>query len=128
MILSFKPQFKAPILAGTKIHTIREDKPGRWKPGIYIHFATGVRTKNYECFYKEQCKSTQHVEIYMVKNTVTISIDFRVLEFDEMIAFAKNDGFNDLPELCEWFKPIAPMHGGVSIYRGILIHWTGYRY
>lgn len=57
MILSFKKQFSEPILKGTKIHTIREDKPNRWKPGNKIHFANGVRTQNYNCFKESVCIS-----------------------------------------------------------------------
>jgi hypothetical protein len=41
MILSFKPQFVGKILSGEKIHTIREDKTGRWKEGMKIHFWCG---------------------------------------------------------------------------------------
>jgi hypothetical protein len=36
MILGFKPCFVAPILAGTKIHTIRDDPHNRWKAGREI--------------------------------------------------------------------------------------------
>lgn len=51
MILSFKPQFRQKILDGTKIHTIRDDPNDRWQAGKIIHAATGVMTKNYDCFY-----------------------------------------------------------------------------
>lgn len=56
MILSFKEQFIPKILDGTKIHTIREDKKNRWEAGKKIHFATGVRTKNYKCPKKRKRK------------------------------------------------------------------------
>ena len=45
MILGFKEQFKNLIIGGVKKHSIREDRHNRWKPGMIIHFATGMRTE-----------------------------------------------------------------------------------
>ena len=63
MILSFNKKFKVPIETGTKIHTIRLDKPNRWRAGKTIHFATGVRTKNYDNFKVGRCLSFQYITI-----------------------------------------------------------------
>ena len=63
MILGFYPHFQTKIETGTKIHTIREDKTNRWKKGNIIHFATGVRTKSYNCFKIGKCVSIQEIEI-----------------------------------------------------------------
>ncbi len=41
MILSFQAEFVPKIQAGTKIFTLREDKPGRWKKWNLIHFYQG---------------------------------------------------------------------------------------
>ncbi len=41
MILSFQAEFVPKIQAGTKIFTLREDKPGRWKKWTLIHFYRG---------------------------------------------------------------------------------------
>ena len=122
MILSFKPQFKEPILTGTKIHTIRTDVPGRWKEGNQIHFATGVRTKNYECFKEGTCLYTQEVEIGVSAeyvNDYTVVIDGRSLGFSEIQQFAKNDGFENLMAFWLWFE---------DGFKGKLIHWTDLRY
>lgn len=54
MILSFKKQFLDPIITGSKIHTIRADKPNRWKPGNKIHFATGEKLWSEN---PEECKA-----------------------------------------------------------------------
>lgn len=37
-----------------KLHTLRVDKSARWHAGRMIHFATGVRTKSMEIFFKER--------------------------------------------------------------------------
>jgi len=63
MVLGFEQQFVEPILSGTKIHTIREDKHNRWKPGRSIQMATGVRTKNYNQFNEDECVSVQEIKI-----------------------------------------------------------------
>lgn len=68
MVIGFKKQFEAPIKAGTKIHTIREDAHNRWKPGMMMHQATGVRTKYYRCFNETPCISTQQLIMFMEKD------------------------------------------------------------
>ena len=141
MILSFKPQFKEPILIGSKIHTIREDKNNRWSVGKIIHFATGVRTKAYEQFDEGACKGVQVIEIeemimcaaeycFVHKfidpksnikhfKTFCVKIDNRKLSTDEIKALAKNDGFADANKFFEWFN---------CNFKGKIIHWTDFRY
>ena len=74
MILSFKKRFVSPILSGHKIHTIREDKPRRWKAGNKIHFATGVRTKHYDQFHAGVCVSVQAIVLVNHGNHVYCKI------------------------------------------------------
>lgn len=135
MILSFKNKFKDPILKGTKIHTIREDKPNRWKRGNEIHFATGVRTKNYNCFEELSCWSVQGFEIKFIINPkhteVLIYVDGFRYGFARIIkckvsAYSKtlhdlaiNDGFKDVNEFLEWFS---------EDFKGKIIHWTNKKY
>ena len=130
MILGFKPQFPEPIKKGIKKHTIREDKHNRWKAGIIIHMATGVRTKLYNCFKKTTCTGTQRIEIswitmYTVRNA-TIYVDDRVVgKYTNGYAsglckmIAKNDGFESVEDFFKWFS---------SDFKGKIIHWTDLRY
>ena len=74
MILSFKPQFNDKIIKGIKIHTIREDKHNRWKPGRTIQFANGIRTKNYKQFFEGECKSIQPIKILHLTFGIKITI------------------------------------------------------
>ena len=122
MVLSFKQQFISPITEGTKIHTIREDKHNRWKPGQIIHGATGVRTKNYNQFFEDVCQSVQTIEIkwkddYL--NNVKVIIDGRELNLDEKVKIAKNDGFKNLFDFFLWFD---------ENFKGKIIHWTNFKY
>ena len=124
MILGFKPQFKKPILQGSKKHTIRIDKNDRWKPGMKIHFATGVRTRLYHQFYECFCKSVQNIQIVHLRysllvNKTLIFIDDRQLSFDEIELLAINDGFEDVSDFLNWFN---------ENFEGKIIHWTDLRY
>ncbi|MBE7411382.1 MAG: hypothetical protein HS129_04840 [Leptospiraceae bacterium] len=79
MILGFKQQFIRPILDGTKIHTIREDVHNRWHVGNKIHFATGVRTKNYKQFLEKFCTGTQTIKIKHGEFSFSVFIDNKKL-------------------------------------------------
>jgi len=49
MVISFKRQFLKPMVEGTKVATIREEKQSRWKAGMIMHMVTGIRSKKYKC-------------------------------------------------------------------------------
>lgn len=135
MILSFKKQFVEKILSGEKIHTIREDKPGRWVADKLIHFATGVRTAKYHCYMEDTCKSVQSIQIqYFLWEYESSKDNMRVLvngglfynvdrKFatgsEQMELLAKNDGFDSIEEFFKWFD---------SDFEGVIIHWTDFRY
>jgi len=135
MILAFKKEFVPKILEGSKIHTIREDKPNRWKVGNKIHFATGVRTKNYNQFKEGECISVQDFEVKYTKfkdhTYVSIYVDERVIASASLVncvvggtsgfmkVLARDDGFKDVNEFLEWFS---------DDFKGKLIHWTDKKY
>lgn len=117
MILGFKPQFVPLILAGTKIHTIREDKQRRWYVGNTIHFATGVRTKKYKCFKEEFCTRVQ--DIIISRKFVRIIVDGRMLSDQEINMLAVSDGFKHAEDFFRWFN---------YDFQGKIIHWTHTKY
>lgn len=123
MILGFKERSKQPILDGTKIHSIREDKHDRWKAGRKIHGATGVRTKNYNCFFEDVCKSIQKIEIQHTVILGTrlsrITIDGVLQSTEQIEKLAINDGFKNRDDFFKWFD---------KDYTGKIIHWTDFRY
>ena len=126
MILSFKPQFIHPIQVGTKIHTIREDKTNRWKPGRKIDFFTGRYTnKDRRRFApSKECVSVQKIEIKwddisLDWRTVDVLIDDRILSEKEIHLLAKRDGFTWSEDFLIWFN---------KDFTGKLIHWTDKNY
>lgn len=124
MILGFKERFEDLIKSGSKIHTIRADKPNKWKSGMLIHFAKGVRTKNYINFQMGQCFSTQRIKIEYDNiqpcgNVLSITVDDRSLTPEEIEMLAKNDGFDSVSDFLDFFD---------KDFRGKIIHWTDFRY
>lgn len=132
MIISFKPQFVTPILNGTKIHTIREDKHNRWKPGKLMHMATGVRTKNYNCFCKTYLVNVKKISIKWQGTTITIKIDDSIKVnfntatnwsnhsnngYDFLLQLAKNDGFEGIEDFIQWFN---------TDFEGKILQWIGF--
>ena len=124
MILGFKKRFVPLILIRSKKHTIREDQHNRWKAGIKIHMATGVRTKDYKCFNdKDTCKSTQEILISWIrrqgKTTYAVYVDWICLSEKEVETLAINDGFESIKDFLLWFN---------DDFQGKIIHWTDLRY
>ena len=128
-----------------KLHTIREDKKERWKPGINIDFFINVRQPNMYRFAPVlPVVSTQKIEFIWKDNTenltclgmsydktCTIIIDNRffgdvlllkgtvVSGSDNLPKFAQNDGFDTLQDLLDYFN---------TDFTGKIIHWTNLKY
>ena len=116
MILGFQKQFIPKILAGTKVHTIRKDPRSRWLKGMKIHFASGIRTKNYQQFYAGVCTGVQDI----VFNADGVYVDWgRKLDSGSLDLLAERDGFDTVHEMMKFFRPP---------FSGRLIHWTNVRY
>lgn len=150
MILSFsKEQFKARILEGSKIHTIRGDQGDRWKPGMTIHFWRGnprnVKQNPHE-FKQGTVVSIERIIIQPSRRKVSVySLDddgyleqFTTLTTDEVDLLARQDGFESTRQFWAWFNPKtaneyqvgdAPFYvSGEDYFRGKLIHWTDFKY
>jgi hypothetical protein len=123
MILGFNKRFVEPILAGTKIHTIRENKSDRWHHGIKIQMATGVRTKHYNCFTDQfKCVSTQRIFMTLGYNLeITVDCDTYLYNPDKL-KLISNDGLT-YNEFVQWFFP-----NGKDEFSGTIIHWTDLKY
>ncbi|WP_460638647.1 hypothetical protein [Larkinella harenae] len=125
--------FEQKILSGSKIHTIREDVNNRWRVGMPIQFAVGVRTKHYRKFMDGTCKGRQLIYMEAVSGGILqIAIadsetsDARWMLDDEIIDLARNDGFDSVEEFTSWFRQVVQERGGVATFK--LIHWTDKRY
>lgn len=134
MILGFKNQFKEKILNGSKIHTIRPDPKRRWKVGNKIHFATGARSKEYDCFKKGECVRVSDIVLDLEHKYLTLTTAVNKYQEDDsyisskhsvivdpliLHLFAKNDGFENAQEMFDWFKKEYNQY----IFTGKLIFW-----
>jgi hypothetical protein len=126
MILGFKKQFKEPILAGVKLHTMREDEHDRWHAGVVMHQATGVRTKEYDCFNLTKCTGTEKV-FMTYDHMLHISVEGFELSYPDRLILAKNDGFEKYLDFELWFYK-AIKKSPKDCFSGKIIHWTDFRY
>jgi len=92
--------------------TIRDDPHNRWKAGRKIHFATGVRTKLYDCFAMGECKKVERIHFdWRGDNGTGIHLNYpgtddkcnylfwvdgSVLSYQEVCQLALDDGFDSL--------------------------------
>ncbi len=122
-----------------KLHTIREDKKDRWKPGVMIDFFINARQKNMFRFAPRiPVVSTQEIRIKYTEsssNTPLIYIevfgknDYKCLDtfnpktkqssFKLIEKLAINDGFDSVEDFFAYFN---------KDFTGKIIHWTDLRY
>lgn len=121
MIIGFHKQFVSLIKKRKKLHTIRADKHNRWKAGMKMHMATGVRTKKYKCFKEITCKSVQEIRIiYYNKGYMpNIYIDALKISNTQFYELVIKDGFHNPNEFLNWFN---------KSFIGKIIHWTDKKY
>ena len=150
MILGFKQRFpdgsptnfKEQILDDTKIHTIRAGN--RWRKGLSIQMATGVRTKQYRQFNIDRpdlqvCKNVQDIFMtYDCRLRITVAEvdsymggdDFE-LNGKQLIQLAVNDGFPDYSVFDRFFyngiKKNEKLTGNAWL-SGQIVHWTEFKY
>lgn len=130
MILNFTvPEHKPAVLAGTKIHSMREDLKNRWKVGMTIHMSTGARTKDYEQFSEEYCLGIQKVGLYQGSVGILVLVDGRQLLETQILEVARNDGFADIASWMRFFVPEIPEDPhNMNQWTGKIIHWTDKMY
>lgn len=112
-----------------KIHTIREDKNDRWKPGVLIDFFINARQKDMFRFAPRiPVVSMQEIEISRLTETFLgrpigtkyfVFVDGKHLEDEQIEILARNDGFADGWEFFDYFN---------KNFKGKIIHWTNFKY
>ncbi len=108
-----------------KIHTIREDRKERWKPGTWIHFVINNRTPDRLQFAPVvKCVSVQKIKITYdnippLGRCASISVDGKYLFPTDIYLLAKNDGFDSIGDLLEYFN---------KDFEGKIVHWTDFKY
>jgi hypothetical protein len=93
---------------------------------IKTHFATGVRTKKYNCFKEGECISIQSVFIRNNNLGKRVFVEdkssctgMKQLTPDEIETLSWNDGFNFCDDFWEFFP---------EDFNGKIIHWTNFKY
>lgn len=122
MILGFTSAFVPQIIDGTKVHTIRSGS--RWQVGQVIEFCTGSLPAATRRFRPDaQVLAIQTVQLTLVQQTICLELDGRPLRGQELLTFARRDGFDSPNLLGEFFAG----HYGLP-FTGQLLHWTDLRY
>lgn len=116
-ILTFKRMMVAPILAGTKVHTIRPDGRRAHKPGETLYMTTGDRYHP-ERFAVHTCTHVRRVKILEV--TVMVYQPAPALFFvPPLDVFARCDGFENWEAMRDWFARAYSLP-----FVGNLIQWA----
>jgi hypothetical protein len=117
MILSFsKDEFVDKILAGIKVHTIREDNHNRWRPGMDIQFWRGnprntkAKNKPYH-FANGKCVDVSEITLELTKKFFIVTptpmvkpVDGKVFLCGSSIKqLGINDGFDNQNQFNTWF-------------------------
>lgn len=112
MILAFRQNkgYEEAILNNKKQISIRQDKKKRWKKGMKIHLATGVRTKEYNCFKNSFVKNVDEIEI----NNKKVYLNGKMLNKQEIEDIAYLDGYDNLEDFFKFFG---------DNYKGRIIWW-----
>ncbi|WP_300978909.1 hypothetical protein [Flavobacterium sp.] len=113
-----------------KLHTIRDDKNDRWKPGTKIDFFINCRQPNMFRFAPVlPVVSTQKVEIKWIgfnngfRPCIWIDkkliYDVAGINKKQMLELAQNDGFDTIEDFFRYFD---------KDFNGKIIHWTDLKY
>ncbi len=132
MIYGFKKRFIAPILAGTKLGTIRAPRVGRGRHarvGDALQLKAGPRYRPV-VFADTVCSQVLSISLIHLGSpagcVVVSAIDsgniVKVIVCDEDLdAFAIGDGFEDWDDLCRFWRDTH----NVSNFEGMWIRWVG---
>lgn len=122
---SFQKQFAAPILAGTKRQTIRPDRKRHARRGETLQLYTGMRTKYCRLVGVARCLYASPITIDFEAPLVSylFGLGTTTVFPSGLDGFARGDGFADWQEMrAFWVKH----HPAVSVFSGVLIHWTDF--
>ena len=128
--LNYKPEIAAAFQAGTKVHTIRFSRADgkNPRPGQTLYHYTGQRTKRCRKLGETTCRQVRPIQMWIPRSgsLVTIEIDGVRLDARLFDAFARNDGFANMADLCEWFRRSYADRQeprGLWPFDGLLIQW-----
>lgn len=123
------PNAEFMIITGKKKHTMRDDRPKRWRTGMKIHHHVG-RYKRHRMFHEGVCTGVQMVVLVLTKKGFFVSIDRVRMKVAQIDSLARNDGFETVEDMINWFFPISKKTKTRTrtMWAGRLIHWTPLKY
>lgn len=119
---SFKKQFAAPILAGTKGGTIRLDRKRHARPGEELQLYQSQRTKQCRLITRQTCLDAMAIALNFPVDAVLLSNHNHPLKrFNLLDIFARFDGFPDWAALKTFWRE---EHGpDLKPFAGVHIRW-----
>ena len=123
---SFKKQFADPILAGTKVQTIRARRMGRSRharPGETLQLYTGLRTKYVKLLGTAACVDATPITIDVFGAEVRTAYGEVFAILNGIDDFARRDGFEDWQSMRLFWEE---NHPDVRMFDGTLILWVGF--
>jgi hypothetical protein len=120
---SFKPRFAQHINAGSKIFTMRNDRPRHARPDEELQLYEGMRTKHCRLIARKTCASVHDVRIVFGEKP-EIYIDGAAVKI-QLNRFARWDGFSNWPSLDLFWRVEHPeiFKASEPAWSGKLIAW-----
>lgn len=118
---SFKRQFCEPIVAGTKRHTIRNDRKRHARPGEQLQLYYGMRTTSCKLLGRATCNFVAPIRLLFWGREGVIIVGMPdIVGAGPLDTFARTDGFADWDELKGFWLDV---HQVVDEYEGVIIKW-----
>lgn len=124
---SFKQQFAPPILAGTKRHTVRNDRKRHARPGEELQLYTGMRTRQCKLLARSICEDVVPITFWFDDDPESEGIVTPGFGYPGGLeGFAVADGFASWAELKKFWRVNHPniwQPDGSAEFKGVLIIW-----
>lgn len=121
MLLGFKKQFAVFVEQGSKTHTIRAKRKRPPHVGEVAHCYTGLRQKGARCLGRFEVVKIDTIWIDVAEG-LQIQIGGAGLSIDEMLEFARRDGFRSTLPINE-MRDFWIQNHGTDLFVGDIIHW-----
>lgn len=126
-LLGYKSRFVDPLLAGTKLGTIRSLRKYPVEPGDRLYHYTGLRTKHSFKIGESDCLSVEPITILINIGLITVgklpTVLPKIYKGAELDSFAIRDGFSNWDDMREfWIENHGVKKGGRKV---ILVPFDG---
>jgi hypothetical protein len=131
---SYQGRFEAPIRAGIKPQTMRNERKRHARPGEEIQHYFGMRTKHCRLIGRSTCTAVTPVRIDFRYRTIDIERRPIIKGAIALNLFAERDGFEDWDALCDFWEGTHGVKDDANgmpalpaAWAGVLIEWTDFK-